>query len=166
MVLVSASTPVTQPAPAPAPRFGFAGMMIGAGMADLRAVRPKAVCAPEKDGYTDCTAPDQLIGGYLARDLTYRFIGGKLVQIRFHSSVDGFAFVVARLKHDFGEPADIRRDEVKLDDPERRGLDLPHVMFTWRNGRSTIRLSDPATPGQLAVSMTLNAARIPDPGPT
>ncbi len=165
-MVLSASAPVTQPVAAPAPRFGFAGITIGAGLADFRAVRPKAICAPETGGYLDCTVPDQSISGYLARDLTYRFRGGKLIQIRFHSSVDSFAFVVARLKSDFGEPVDIRRDEVKLDGPQRGGLDLPHVMLTWRNGRSTIRLSDPATPGQLAVSMTLDAATIPDPGRT
>jgi hypothetical protein len=99
--------------------------------------------------------PDRpLGGGYFARDLTYRFIQGRLAQIRFHSSIDGFAFVVAKLKADFGEPADIRRGDIRL-----YGQAFAHVAFIWRNGRSTIELSDPATPNQLAVSITSDAAR-------
>jgi len=136
-------------------RYGFAGMAIGANLSDLHSIRPKATCVRRKSEIEDCTAPDQPIGGgYLARDLTYRFVGGRLAQIRFHSSIDAFAFVVARLKHDFGEPSDIHRNDVSLD-----GRVFPHVAFVWRNGRSTTRMSDPNTAGQLAVEITLDAAK-------
>lgn len=126
---------------------------MGASLADLHGVRPKASCAPEKAGVVDCAAPDQpLGGGYFARDLNYRFIDGRLAQIRFRSSIDGFAFVVAKLKHDFGEPADLRRDVAHL-----YGHAFDHVAFTWRNGRSTIQMSDPVTPTQLEVKITFDA---------
>jgi hypothetical protein len=136
-------------------RYGFAGVAIGATMTDLHNVRPKASCTPEKSGVVDCIAPDQpLGGGYFARDLSYRFVEGRLAQIRFKSSIDGFAFVVARLRHDFGAPADIRRDNVRL-----YGLTFPHVAFTWRNGRSTIQMSDPVTLRQLAVTITIDTQK-------
>jgi hypothetical protein len=136
-------------------KYGFAGLMIGADVADLHSARPKAACMPQKDGVIDCVAPDQpLGGGYFARNLTYRFIDGRLVQIRFLSSVNGFAFIVAKLKHDFGEPADIRRGDVRLYDRP-----FAHVTFIWRNGRSTIEMSDPATPNQLTVRITSDAAK-------
>ena len=128
-------------------------MAIGAKLADLHDIRPKASCAPEKNGVVDCFARDQPVGGgYFASDLDYRFIDGHLAQIRFKSSIDGFAFVVAKLKHDFGQPANLRRDDVRL-----YGHGFAHVTFMWRNGRSTIRMSDPVTPNQLAVTITFDA---------
>ncbi len=141
------------PAPAAPVRYGFEGIAIGSTMADLQRIRPKASCAPTKMGMVDCITPDQPVGGgYYARDLRYRFINGHLAQIEFISSIDGFAFVVAKLKHDFGEPADIRRDDVRMD-----GRVLPHVAFTWRNGRSTIQMSDPNTADTLNVTITFDA---------
>src|ERR1700761_676964 len=102
---------------------------MGADLADLHRIRPKAICAPGNAGVVDCVATDQpLGGGYFARDLHYRFIDGRLAQIRFKSSIDGFAFVVAKLKHDFGAPAGLRRDVVRL-----YGYAFDHVAFTWRN---------------------------------
>ena len=158
VVLISLPAPAGQPATpgsAPSVKYGFAGMAIGASLADLHGIRPRASCAPETNGVIDCVAPDQPIGGgYFARDLTYRFIDGRLAQIRFHSSVDGFAYVVAKLKHDFGPPADIHRDDVRL-----YGHAFAHVAFTWRNGRSTIQISDPATPSQLAVKIAFDSGR-------
>jgi hypothetical protein len=146
-----ASAPPTQTHPV---RFGFAGVMIGADLEDLHRIRPRATCMDKTPVLMDCLAPDQpLGGGYFARDLTYRFANGRLAEIRFHSSIDAFAFVVAKMKHDFGVPADIRRDDIRLD-----GRAFPHVAFAWRNGRSTIRMSDPATPGQLEVAITMDAA--------
>lgn len=143
----AASTPA-----APAP-YSFAGMAIGANLDDLHAIRPKASCAPEQSGVVDCVGPDQPVGGgYFARELSYRFVDGRLAQIQFKSSIDGFAFVVAKLKHDFGAPADIRRDDVRFYDRS-----VPHVAFTWRNGRSTIQMSDPVSPSQLAVKISFDA---------
>jgi hypothetical protein len=55
-------------------------------------------------------------------------------------------------KHDFGEPANLRRDDVRL-----YGRGFAHVTFIWRNGRSTIQMSDPVTPNQLAVTITFDA---------
>jgi hypothetical protein len=156
--VVLASTPAVaeqsaaSTAAAPA-HYGFAGVAIGASLADLHNARPKASCAPETKGVVNCAAPDQpLGGGYFARALDYRFIGGRLAQIRFRSSVDGFAFVVAKFKHDFGAPAGELRDDINLYNHQ-----FPHVAFTWRNGRSTIQMSDPATPDQLEVTITFDA---------
>jgi hypothetical protein len=57
------------------------------------------------------------------------------------------------LKRSFGEPNRIVRDMVKLQD----GAVFPHVMMTWRNGRSTIALSDPVMKGRtLSVQFSLN----------
>jgi hypothetical protein len=156
-VLITPPPQVASPPAIDQVRFGFAGLTIGANLTDLHRVRPRAVCAELSAGLTECQAPDQSLGGgYFARDLTYRFTGQRLTEIRFHSSIDGFAFVVARLRHDFGAPADIRRDDVRLD-----GHLLPHVAFTWRNGRSTIRMSDPATPDQLRVTIALDTPAPP-----
>lgn len=137
--------------------YGFGGVSIRDDMAKLRRARPKAACSPPVGEITDCRAPDQSLGGaYFARDLTYRFVGGRLKQIRFRSSIDGFAFVVARLRRDFGAPSEVRRDDVRL-----RGRDLPHVAFAWRNGRSTIQLSDPdPDPMRLTVLITADDGAI------
>jgi hypothetical protein len=159
-LLVPATAPVTAPvsqsatpASQHAVTYGFAGVTIGASLADLHSIRPRASCGPDKSGVIDCVVPDQPVGGgYVARDLTYRFIGGRLAQIRFHSSIDSFAVLVARLKHDFGPPADLRRGNVVL-----YGHTFPHVAFIWRNGRSTIQMNDPATPAQMAVKITFDA---------
>jgi hypothetical protein len=95
---------------------------------------------------------DQPIGGgFYARSLTYRLVNDRLVAIEFRTSVDGFAFAVARLKHEFGPPTDIRRDTANLD-----GRAFDHVAFTWRNGHSTIVLSDPTAPDKVSVTMELN----------
>ncbi len=116
-----------------------------------------ADCAatPGRPNLVVCRIADQLLGAaYAARDLTYLFLDGRLAQIRFRTSIDGFAYAVAKLKHDFGEPTSIRRDVIRLSRETAQ-----HVAWDWRNGRSTIELSDPAPPGgQLAVRITLDAA--------
>lgn len=125
---------------------------------DLNAfrARPGITCGPGKaETVTLCRGPDlPLGGGYFARDLTYRFLGGRLAQIRFSSSIDAFSWVTARLKKDDGQPSAIRRDTAHV-----QGVDLPHVLMTWKNGRSTIALSDPVQSiSQLDVSITRDTA--------
>ena len=118
--------------------------------------RPGIGCGPGKArAVTVCRGPDVALGGkYFAREPTYRFLNGRLAQIRFHSSIDAFSWVTARLKKDDGQPGVIRRDTVRL-----QGVDLPHVLMTWKNGRSTISLDDPAeTISQLDVSITRDTA--------
>ena len=125
---------------------------MGGSAADLRRAFPNAACTAPGTAVLECVVSDQPIGGgFYARNLTFRLIDGQLAGIEFRTSIDGFAFAVARLKDKFGPPADIRRDSVKL-----YGRDFDHVAFTWRNGRSTIVLSDPAELDRLSVRMYLN----------
>lgn len=149
--------PPAPPAPRQTVRYGFAGAVMGADLRSWRLSRPKASCgAPAgRSGLVACDVADQPLGGaYAARDLTYLFLDGRLVQIRFRTSIDGFAYAVARLKQEFGQPAAIRRNVIRLQDERAQ-----HVAFDWRNGRSTIELSDPVPPGaQLGVRITLDAA--------
>ena len=134
--------------------FGFGGGVIGDDLARWRASARQASCEPPAARMVACHAPDQQLGGmYYARNLTYRFLDGRLAQIAFNTSIDGFAFAVAKLKQAFAEPNAIVRDRVRLD-----GATLAHVTFTWTNGRSTIVLSDPAFANQLEVKITLDAA--------
>jgi len=133
-------------------QYGFEGVRLGGSAADLRKAFPNAACRASANAVLECVVADQPIGGgFYARSLTYRLVGDRLTGIQFHTSIDGFAFAVAKLKHDFGPPADIRRDSVKL-----YGKAFDHVAFTWRNGRSTIALSDPVEPDKLSVRMNLN----------
>jgi hypothetical protein len=135
--------------------YGFAGVEMGASLDALTIARPHARCAPQdRAGVTVCVADAQpLGGGFFAQDLTYRYVKGNLAQISFHTSVDGFAFVMAKLKLDFGQPVDERRDTVLIG-----RYAFPHVAYIWRNGRSSILVSDPVAPRQLVVRITLDAA--------
>ena len=150
-----AQPPALQPPPAAARPFGLGDARIGMDLAAFRA-RPGVACGPGRSaGVTVCHGPDlPLGGGYFARDLDYRFVGGTLAQIRFRSSVDAFSWVTARLKTDDGQPTAIVRDSVA-----HAGERVPHVTMTWRNGRSTIALSDPVQSMiQLGVSITRDGA--------
>lgn len=154
-----AQPPALQPPPSaaqpPGQAFGLADARIGMDLAAFRS-RPGIACAPgQKPGVTACRGPDlPLGGGYFARDLDYRFVGGKLVRIRFRSSVDAFSWVTARLKKDDGQPSAITRDTFP-----HAGRAVPHVAMTWANGRSTIALSDPIQSMiQLGVSITRDGA--------
>jgi len=92
-----------------------------------------------------------LDGGYGARELGYVFVDGRLARISFKTSIDGFAYVTAKLKKASGAPDAIVRDTVGASA-------RPHVLMTWRNGRSTIVLSDPLPDfSHLGVNFTLDA---------
>lgn len=147
--------PPTPSAAIQAQPFGIGQSRIGMDLSALRA-RPGIACSPGKaQAVTVCRGPDLPLGGkYFAREPAYRFVGGRLAQITFHSSIDGFSWVTARLKKDNGQPSDIRRDTVRL-----QGVSLPHVLMTWKNGRSTIALDDPVQSiSQLDVTITRDSA--------
>jgi hypothetical protein len=147
--------PPSPPAAVQAQPFGLGQARIGMDLAAFRARAGIACSAGKALAVTVCRGPDLALGGkYFAREPTYRFLNGRLAQIRFHSSIDAFSWVTARLKKDDGQPSAIRRDTVRL-----QGVDLPHVLMTWKNGRSTITLNDPVeTISQLDVSITRDAA--------
>jgi hypothetical protein len=152
--------PPSSPASIQAQPFGLGETRIGLDLAAFR-TRAGIACGPGKAaGVTVCRGPDLPLGGkYFAREPTYRFLNGRLAQIRFHSSIDAFSWVTARLKKDDGQPSAIRRDTVRL-----QGVELPHVAMTWKNGRSTIALNDPIESiSQLDVSITRDdaAAQLP-----
>lgn len=161
--MIAQPPPLSPPSSSAATAFGLADARIGMELAAFR-TRAGIGCAPGKaPQVTVCHGPDlPLGGGYFARDLDYRFLDGRLVQIRFRSSVDAFSWVTARLKKDDGQPTAIARDELA-----HSGKRLPHVTMTWKNGRSTIALSDPAPSLiQLGVTITRDAAASrlpPDP---
>jgi hypothetical protein len=137
-------------------RYGFAGADLGADFAVWRASSEAARETPCRQGRSSavqvCTMPAaDLGGGYQARDLTFTFIDETLAAIDFKTSIDGFDNATAALKRRFGQPMQIVRDSLKSVD----GSVMPHVTMIWRNGRSTIRLSDPMK-AQLALSVRLS----------
>lgn len=153
--------PFAAPPPAPAValvRYGFRKAEIGMELAAWRRSAPQrgvAECEGRGPRTEVCRTPDQpLGGGYQAREITSTFVEGRLARVSFTTSIDGFAYAMAELKGAFGAPGEVRRDRVRL----ANGLDLPHLEMTWRNGRSTIRLSDPARRGgRLSVVIAANA---------
>lgn len=128
--------------PLAATRFGFANSVLGEPFTEWRASLPSrktAPCAndPAGQAFVLCHGADvDLGGGYAARELAYVFVGGRLASISFKTSVDGFDFTTAVLKKRFGEPSLVVRDKTGR-------FNFPHVSMIWRNGRSTVLLSDP-----------------------
>jgi hypothetical protein len=78
-------------------------------------------------------------GGYVARNLTYRFVNGELARINFHTSVDAFSWVRSRIDTRFGDPGRVVRNDVVAD-----SVAFPHIQDVWRNGRATIVVDDPS----------------------
>jgi hypothetical protein len=140
--------------------YGFAGTVLGQALNAWRTTAPGrgAACSPgaPHGDIMVCHGDDiALGGGFMARDPTFTFVGGRLSKIWIRSSIDGFAFAMAALKHRFGQPHAIVRDRIIAAD----GLNRAHVAITWRNGRSTITLNDPsADAAHLEVNMHLDAA--------
>jgi hypothetical protein len=139
--------------------YGLAGAALGEPASIWRSTASgrAAACAPgpARDRILVCHGADIAIGGgFMARDPTYTFVDGRLAKIVFRSSIDGFSYAMASLKHRFGAPKTIVRDRIIVAD----GLDRAHVAVTWRNGRSTIMLSDPTVDAaHLQVNMRLDA---------
>jgi hypothetical protein len=100
--------------------------------------------------------------GYRARSLTYTFVDGALARIAFRSSMDGFAYVTARLEARYQQPDRVARDTLKT----VGGPGRPHVIMAWRRGTTTIRLDDPIPHTvDLRVEITQDdlAGRLPKP---
>jgi hypothetical protein len=153
-------------APASVPRYGFADAWMGMTLDQWRSSRParaKVLCggAPRDPAAVICRGADtELGGGYGARDLSYVFVDDRLARISFRTSIDGFAFVTSALKRSSGPPDQIMRDSTGA-------AGRPHVSMVWRNGRSTIVLSDPLPDfSHLSVNFTLDslANRLPKAG--
>ncbi len=148
--------PVVAKALASPPTYGLDGALLGMPLDAWRARHPDAdACAAAGRTVTCVAAPLPVGGGYLTRQLTYRFKDQRLVEIAFETSVNGFSDVMAMLDRTYGPPRKTVRDLVKLEDQAV----FPHVLITWSNGRSTIQLSDPVSPGVvLSVRYRLDAA--------
>jgi hypothetical protein len=146
--------PPAQASPAPVVRYGFEQAQLGEALAAWRAAAPAGVTCQTAARVTICSAPlTPLGGGYVARNLTYRFVDGQLARISFGASIDAFDWVRHRLDTRFGEPTSVTRDEIHAE-----SLDFPHVRNTWRNARSTIVLDDPTRDmATLRVTYTLDA---------
>lgn len=163
VVLPPAPPPAPPPAASasaatlPARRYGFGDAWLGESLAEWLEVAPASVGVPCASSAHDpsvqtCRRADLDLGaGYGARELSCTFVDGRLARIAFRTSIDGFAHVTAALKAKDGAP-----DRVVRDTLGRTGR--PHVLMTWRNGRSTIELSDPlADTVHLGVRLTLDA---------
>lgn len=141
-------------APAPTVRYGFNRSQLGETLAVWRADAPKGVTCQPSGQVTTCSAPlVPLGGGYVARNLTYRFVNGELARISFHASIDAYSWVRHRLDTRFGDPTRIARNDILAE-----SLDFPHVRDVWRNGRATIVLGDPTRDmATLRVTYTLDS---------
>ena len=87
---------------------------------------------------------------YRANDLQYRFIRGRLAEIRFEASIDAYNDVTAMLEHQYGPPNKMTRDFAHNADGRSA-----RVTQTWWSPSGEIMLVDPSDdPTQLQVSMT------------
>jgi len=144
---------------AAAPIYGFADAQMGEGIDAWRAAKPTRAALdcpalPHRPDTRICRGADVALGGgYFARQVDYTFVGGRLARISFRSSIDAFDNVTAALKGRFKAPDKIVRDMIKDNWNARY-----HVAMQWKNGRSTITLSDPLpNTTQLEVRFTLDA---------
>jgi hypothetical protein len=134
------ATPPAHATPAPIVRYGFNKSQLGESLAAWRAEAPADVACRAAGQVTTCTAPLlPLGGGYVARNLTYRFVNGELARINFHTSVDAFSWVRSRIDTRFGDPGRVVRNDVVAD-----SVAFPHIQDVWRNGRATIVVDDPS----------------------
>jgi len=145
---------------APASTFGFQNAHLGETLAEWRdASGIDGRCQPVKGAanlIVCATPPIALGGGQIARDITYEFVGGRLGRIRFLTSIDAYDRVRARLDERFGAPANIVRDNIKIDET----LETPHLKAYWRKGQSTILLNDPERDGR-SLSVTYSSRDLP-----
>jgi hypothetical protein len=155
-----AIAPPSSPSSTAAPIYGFAGAQMGEAIDAWRAAKPTRaalVCPalPHRPDTQVCRGADVALGGgFFARQVDYTFVGGRLARIAFRSSIDAFDYVTAELKERFKAPNKIVRDTIKDNWNTRY-----HVAMQWKNGRSTITLSDPLpNTTQLEVRVTLDAA--------
>lgn len=156
---------IPPPLPAPAaaaPAVGFAGALLGEPLSTFRNSSPEAARAPcvgGVDATLRCRLPDLALGGpYAARDLTLTFKHKVLTGIEFSTSDSGLDWVTARFRREFGDPAEIVRDRVRLVD----GLRFPHVKMSWRVGGDRIQIDDPSRCGKW-LKVRLGAGPLPPP---
>lgn len=91
-----------------------------------------------------------LAGRYRARDVAYRFVGGRLAEVDFSTSADAFNLMMARLKQRYGQPAQVVRGTASYG----HGVRLPRVRVVWRLPAGEVELTDPsADPGRMAVRL-------------
>jgi hypothetical protein len=102
----------------------------------------------DRFGETALTHSVLLDASSRANDLRYRFIRGRLVEIRFTASVDAYNDVTALLERQYGPPNETTRDAACNTD----GC-FARVIQTWRSPSGGIVLVDPSDdPAQLRVS--------------
>jgi len=148
------ATPPAHAVPAPVVRYGFDRFQLGETLASWRAEAPRGVACGPTGQVTTCSAPLlPLGGGYVARNLTFRFVNGELARINFHTSIDAYSWVRRRLDTRFGDPTQVVRNDIVAD-----SIDFPHVRNVWRNGRATIVVDDPSRDmATLRVTYTLDS---------
>ena len=159
MAALPAAVSPSPPATFAGTAYGLAGASLGEPASAWRSTTSGRAAAclagAARDQILVCRGDDIAIGGgFRAREPSYTFVNGRLSKIEFRTSIDGFSYAMALLKHRFGAPKTIVRDRIVVAD----GLDRAHVAVTWRNGRSTITLSDPTLDAaHLQVNMRLDA---------
>jgi hypothetical protein len=156
------ATPPAHAAPAPIVRYAFNQSQLGETLSVWRSSAPAGAACGAAGKVTTCTAPlVPLGGGYVARNLTFRFVNGELARINFHTSIDAYSWVMRRIDTRFGEPAHILRNDIAAD-----SMEFPHVRDVWSNGRATIVVDDPSQDmATLRVTYTLDslASALPPP---
>jgi hypothetical protein len=98
-----------------------------------------------------------LVGRYRARDVRYRFSAGRLSEVDFSTSSDGFDLVMARLKRRYGQPVQVLRDTAAYPHDIR----LPRVRAIWRTPGGRVELIDPAaSPTRMTVRLVGASPRV------
>ena len=159
--------PAATPPPSPPSAVGFQTAYLGESLDDWRRQAPPGATCRTLTGAPAraiCAAPPVDLGGHqVARDISYGFVEGRLVRIRFLTSIDAYDRVRARLDGRFGAPSPITYDAIQIN----RSVPTPHQRDVWRRGGALIVLSDPERDGySLSVTYSLDAARaLPPPPP-
>jgi len=97
-----------------------------------------------------------LTATFQARSPSYVFVGGRLSQIVFRTSVDAFNALDALFTARFGPPAQTIRDNAALG----HGVTVPRVRREWRNAAEDLWVVDPASSlDQLTVRYSLATGR-------
>ena len=96
-----------------------------------------------------------LAGRYRIRQPVFEFMDGRLTAIRFRTSTDAFARVMASLRRSYGQPRRLTRDMVRID-----GVSLPRLRATWRIPGRVVTLTDPsADPDRLEVRTAIASSQ-------
>jgi hypothetical protein len=123
--------------------------------------RSDGVACAYLDLFGDTALPHSihLEANYRADHLQYRFVHGRLAEIRFMASIDAYSNLMTMLEHQYGPPSETMRDTAPAADSR-----FARVIQTWRSPAGDIVLADPSDePTELRVSLSASSANDPRP---